>query len=46
VNAVFTKQMSQFCSKLAKVVHGVSRWNNQIWESGGQRSGLHDAKVR
>ena len=40
------KRKNRFCCKLAQLVGGASRWNDQLWGSEGQRSRLHDAAVK
>jgi len=33
--------MNRFCCKFAEVVYVESRWNGQLWWSGGQSSRSH-----
>jgi len=46
VNTIFFKMNDRFCCKLAQVIRGAKRWNDQVWGWGGQRSRSQEAKVR
>ena len=47
VNTTFWQIINRFCfwCQLAKLVHGATEWNDQLWGSGSQRSRSHEAGI-
>jgi len=39
------KTNSPIMMPIARVVHGTGAWNDQFWESGGQKSRMYKAKI-